>query len=880
MAADCLRHQVCTLEGTEKKWVGTQLKTVGKLGHAVAVGHCLAARLGYDRSGYARAVVPRKGMPLYSTDRDALRGTGTIEEREQLLGQKSVAARAAPKLDPATCERGDLIVKVPVKVPRDRTRPQRLCLVEGVLHLPPVVLLTSAPAIGAQRRGERLVPAAPLAVLFTHTLLPALLTLIAIRRRQAGVPVSAPPSRHSEALRGPQRHSEAIRGTVSAPSRPIVFDGSGIRVSGGALGSCGAVAASMGGAAGAVAGVEGGAAGACASAAGSLSIEAIEAIREALFASDIELADGMTRWRKVEVEAFFESGGDMSVVHRMREAVPATMETQGSVAALSPRAIRGTQRHSEAIRGTQRRSEAIRGTQRRSEALRGTQRHSEALSPRASSQASSQAVVAAALPQGQGQGAEIAPPLPMTWPADEAARDCLRAVLVRVGGESRSEPSAAACAVMRLLSSGLPQLRWTVVDMVRGVAELLPALHASAHHGAISPQVRGVAEPLLDDEALRIERAAFVLLEAAPDDAHDDAAPASRQLIFDLKLGQLVPVTPPPTCFQGSSEASTPTTTPRDETEEEEALCKESDTARLRAERVYLAAGRALARELLAEDPARALHRCHMNGGVLMALDEACALLGRYTPTTTPGTPPTHQRKERGEASWWACNGRGEAIAAGAALDAPGRRTGRAMGSEAMGAVLGTWPSLLPYCVGLAPPAPSTAPSVLSWRRLCDLATRDCAADEHSAVVGMSALGLPPGAVVAVLTDQRCKAREALGSAPPRRFSRGAILARAERVHELQRRRQVEVQRAKRLEELAGAYQLVGDPFPAPPKPNGPHPDHQGVRRGFCAACNGCPGYELPRCAHMQALLLVCAQCGCQATCHEAQRKAPAVEYH
>ena len=404
--------------------------------------------------------------------------------------------------------------------------------------------------------------------------------------------------------------------------------------------------------------------------------------------------------------------------------------------------------------------------------------------------------------------------------------------------------------------------------MVRGVAELLPALHASAHHGAISPQVRGVAEPLLDDEALRIERAAFVLLEAAPDDAHDAAAPGSRQLIFDLKLGQLVPVTAPPTCFQGSLDA--PTTTPRDETEDEEAVCRESGTARLRAERVYLAAGRALARELLAEEPARALHRCHMNGGVLMALDEACALLGRYTPTTTPGTPPTHHCEERGEASWRARNGRAEAIAAGAApLDAPGRRTERPLGSEA----LGTWPSLLPYCVGLAPPAPSTAPSVLSWRRLCDLATRDRDADDSA--VGMSALGLPPGAVVAVLTDQRCKAREALGSAPPRRFSKGAILARAERVHELQRRRQVEVQRVKRLEELAGAYQLVGEPFPAPPKPRGPHPDHQGVRRGFCAACNGCPGYELPRCAHVPALLLVCAQCGCEAQCHEAQRKAP-----
>ena len=322
------------------------------------------------------------------------------------------------------------------------------------------MLLTSAPAIGAQRRGERLVPAAPLAVLFTHTLLPALLTLIAIRRRRAGVP-------------------------VSAPSMPVVFNGSGGGVSFGAFGSCGAVAASVAGEAGAGAGADAGEAGAESGAAGgaadtgagaagslsieaieaiqhacdhhgarSLSIEAIEAIREAQFASDIELADGMTRWREVEVEAFFESGGDMGVVHRMREAAPATMKAlttapatmgaQGSVAALSPRALRGTQRHSGS--------------------LRGTQRHSEALSPRASAQA----VVATALPQGQGQGAESAPPLPMSWPADEAARDCLRAVLVRVGGESRSEPSAAACAVMRLLSSGLPQLRWTVIDMVRG----------------------------------------------------------------------------------------------------------------------------------------------------------------------------------------------------------------------------------------------------------------------------------------------------------------------------------------------------------------------------------------------------------------------------
>ena len=50
---------------------------------------------------------------------------------------------------------------------------------------------------------------------------------------------------------------------------------------------------------------------------------------------------------------------------------------------------------------------------------------------------------------------------------------------------------------------------------------------------------------------------------------------------------------------------------------------------RMRAEREYMAAGCGLARELIATEAATPLYRCHVNGGVLLALDQACALLGR-----------------------------------------------------------------------------------------------------------------------------------------------------------------------------------------------------------------------------------------------------------
>ena len=53
-------QSVPSLEGAEKKRVGTVVKTVGIVAEMKALGHCLAAQLGFDRSGVAEAVITGK----------------------------------------------------------------------------------------------------------------------------------------------------------------------------------------------------------------------------------------------------------------------------------------------------------------------------------------------------------------------------------------------------------------------------------------------------------------------------------------------------------------------------------------------------------------------------------------------------------------------------------------------------------------------------------------------------------------------------------------------------------------------------------------------------------------------------------------------------
>ena len=98
------------------------------------------------------------------------------------------------------------------------------------------------------------------------------------------------------------------------------------------------------------------------------------------------------------------------------------------------------------------------------------------------------------------------------------------------------------------------------------------------------------------------------------------------------------------------------------------------------------------------------------------------------------------------------------------------------------------------------------------------------------------------------------------------------MLERAERVRRTQFRQRVEVERAKRLAELAAAYTQIGEGFPTAVKPKGPHVDHAGIPRGFCPQCNECPGFQLPATPHAPALLRVCVHCGCEASCHDEMR--------
>ena len=388
----------------------------------------------------------------------------------------------------------------------------------------------------------------------------------------------------------------------------------------------------------------------------------------------------------------------------------------------------------------------------------------------------------------------------------------------------------------------------------------------------------GLESPMLCDEEMEVEAASVVLLEAAPDAT---AGGEGGQLVFDAKLGKLVPAKPKALFYELPDDGGRGGK-PRDESEEEELISgKESDVVRQKGETEYLTCGRALARDLMGSEAAACVYRCHCKGGVLIALDFMCALLGQTTRPVTAAQKRAAAAASLASAYGSASGGlpaasAGSAGAAGTAgvvglggvtdaFDASRRR-----GSSATPSRLGNWPMLLPYAVGLAPAATAKAdPYVLSWRRLAGTAKEvaDCAQ-------GFAACGLPPGCAVAALTEKGCKLRSALGSAAPRQFAAAAMRNRREDLATERRRRRVEAECEKRLAEMSRAYLQIQELFPPLVRPNGPFSDFHGTLRGHCSQCNGCPGYELPKCSHEPNLMLMCAHCGCDAKDHEAMRTA------
>ena len=126
-----------------------------KLNQVVAFGHTLACAFGYDRSGLGEVIVPGHGMPL-RPESQAEEGGG--------LGGRTM---------------GDLIVKVPIEAAPVQVPARRVYLPDG-LPMPPICLLTSD-AHGA-------LDASAAGVLLSHTLLPHVMLQRArdLERRRLG----------------------------------------------------------------------------------------------------------------------------------------------------------------------------------------------------------------------------------------------------------------------------------------------------------------------------------------------------------------------------------------------------------------------------------------------------------------------------------------------------------------------------------------------------------------------------------------------------------------------------------------------------------------------------------------------------------------------
>lgn len=207
----------------------------------------------------------------------------------------------------------------------------------------------------------------------------------------------------------------------------------------------------------------------------------------------------------------------------------------------------------------------------------------------------------------------------------------------------------------------------------------------------------------------------------------------------------------------------------------------------------------------------------------------------------------------------------------------------------------------LPFLVGLpqAPTAPATMSSSpgwpssdsttasLSWLALRRETLRQGVslsnAIERSAIgraPPISALGLPSGAGVVILTDSGFRVRTLLGSVPLAKFSLDALLEKRRLAIERRNRCAIETSRAEALASIRAALASAGvDPQKAERAVASSTAagcrSRDGVLRGQCPQCNACPGFCPPKLlpARLAEWKAYCVHCGCEDSRHEGLRE-------
>jgi hypothetical protein len=241
----------------------------------------------------------------------------------------------------------------------------------------------------------------------------------------------------------------------------------------------------------------------------------------------------------------------------------------------------------------------------------------------------------------------------------------------------------------------------------------------------------------------------------------------------------------------------------------------------------------------------RALHWCHCAGGLLVGIDGGCVVLGAQSPSRTlpflVGLPEGQRLASPVVASTPALP------KGGGGDDDHDEFAGRAAIAAARAHSEGQWDGLIE--------------STLSF---------DGAA---ACVHGFSAVGLPAGSALVVLSHKRFSVRAVLSSTPPLLLSQTALKAHDECEAERERRRRIDAERTVALSALEAA---VGIAPPLEVLGSACAEDAEGNHRGPCERCNACAGYATPLAAGKlppAELCDTCWNCGCASRSHELRSR-------